>query len=122
MFRRTSVVQPVYQVSTLEEGAHESYSMLFRNGKVKVSMQRNFTPTFYGLSVKITYKNGLVTSFTEVHYLASLQISHSRSHRQCKNVSWNNIVFSYKLIFKLITLHVNLQIPICCMLVQLLEI
>ena len=27
-------------------------------------------PTFYGLSVKIT-QNGLVTSFTEVHYFAS---------------------------------------------------
>ena len=38
---------------------------------VKVlNMQRNLTSTFYGLGVKIE-QNGLLTSFTEVHYFAS---------------------------------------------------
>ena len=36
---------------------------------IKVLMQRNFTPTFYCLSVKIT-ENRLVISFTEVRYFS----------------------------------------------------
>ena len=36
---------------------------------VEVFMQRNFTPKFYGLSVKLT-QNALVTSLTEVHHFA----------------------------------------------------
>ena len=39
--------------------------------KIEVSMQRNFTPTFYCLSVKIT-QNRLVTFFTEVRYILLL--------------------------------------------------
>ena len=47
-------------------------------------MQRNFTPTFYGLSVKIT-KNVLVTSSVEVHYFASF----------LRNFALNNMQISY---------------------------
>ena len=39
--------------------------------KIEVSMQRNFTPTFYCFSVKIT-QNRLVTFFTEVRYILLL--------------------------------------------------
>ena len=39
--------------------------MIFLTKFFKVFMQRNFTPTFFDLSVEITL-NGLVTSFTEV--------------------------------------------------------
>ena len=54
------------------------------DGTVKVFMQRNFTSTFYGFSVKIT-SNGLVTSFTEVHYFASF----------LRNFALNNMQISY---------------------------
>ena len=47
-------------------------------------MQRNFTLTFYGLSVKIT-QNGLVTSFTEVRYFASF----------LRNFALNDMQISY---------------------------
>ena len=51
---------------------------------LKVFMQRNFTPTFCDLSVEVTY-NGLVTSFTDVHYLASFM----------RNLALNNMQISY---------------------------
>ena len=96
----------------------------YNSSKDKMSVQRNFTPTFYGLSVKIT-KNGLVT-FIDVLYLASFlgkfcfkqyaNIILDITVHQC-------IVFSLKKCrTKLRTLYVSLQVPICCILVQLLEI
>ena len=52
--------------------------------ELKVFMQRNFNPKFYGLSVKLT-QNGLVTSFTEVHHFASF----------VRNLALNNMQISY---------------------------
>ena len=51
---------------------------------IKVFMQRNFTLTFYGLSVKIP-ENGLVASFIEIHYLASF----------LRNFALNDMQISY---------------------------
>ena len=48
---------------------------------IEVSMQRNFTSTFYCLSVKITL-NRLVISFTEVRYFASFLRNYALSEME----------------------------------------
>ena len=58
--------------------------MIFLTKFFKVFMQRNFTPTFFDLSVEITL-NGLVTSFTEVNCLASF----------VRNLALNNMQILY---------------------------
>ena len=52
--------------------------------EIKVFMQRNFTPTLYGLGVKLT-TYGLVTSFTKVDHFASF----------VRNLALNNMQISY---------------------------
>ena len=131
--RKTSQNSPCFLSSSLEDDiriSHINNGNFNSKNDMKCLCIENSPQRFMAsVHVKITY-NRLVTSFTEVHYFASvlrnfalnnMQIYHT-CHITVHNVFQNNIVFSLeKCGTKLQTLYVNLQIPICYMLVQLLK-